>query len=154
MSHPPINPARCQFAGCIDFDLDDEDFAPHGRRLELRVHYSWTDYDRADEPHAQWGPTIEAAEVVAVFEYDADGNEVPARLAAGEIGKDVASDLVQANADRVLDACREDGYRTAAGESPPWYYPAKQKATGAARVEPRLSRSIATRQAAAHQRFG
>jgi hypothetical protein len=141
---------KCKFAGCLDYVLEDEDFPPHGRSLELRVHYSWTDYNPADEPHADWGPTIEAVEVVAVNHFDAAGNEVPAE--AAEVSQEAAWELVEADAERVLEACREDGYRTGAGESPSWYYPAKQ--AGPAQIAPRLSRSIPTRQATNRHQFG
>ncbi|WP_254510973.1 hypothetical protein [Anatilimnocola floriformis] len=153
MNQPHFNPrargeGRCKFAGCLEYVLEDEDFAPHGRNLELRVHYSWNDYDPTDDPHAPWGPTIEAVDIVAVNHFDAAGNEIPAD--GLEVSKEMAWELVEADAERVLEACREDGYRTGAGESPEWYYPAKQASS---RIAPRLSRSIPTRQAN-RQQFG
>ena len=150
MNQPHLDPARCKFAGCLEYVLEDEDFAPYGRNLELRVHYSWNDFDPTDDPHAPWGPTIEAVDVVAVNHFDADGNEVPANNS--EVTNQTAWELVEADAERVLEACREDGYRTGAGESPAWYYPAKQ--TASARIAPRLSRSIPTRQAENRRQFG
>lgn len=138
-------------AGSIAYVIDDEDYAPNGRSFDVRVHYGWLDYDPADEPHAEWGPTIEAVEVVAVRYFDSEGNEI-AGPAADEDQAEVAWDLVQSESERVLDACRVDGYRTAAGESPPWYYPAKQATGSSTRIVPRLSRSISTRDAAAERR--
>jgi hypothetical protein len=128
-------------AGSIAYVIDDEDYAPHGRSLDVRVHYSWLDYDPADEPHAEWGPAIETVEVVAVRYFDAEGNEIAGPSQAAAELTEMAWDLVQAESERVLEACRVDGYRTAAGEAPPWYYPAKQ----VARIVPRLSPSISTR---------
>jgi hypothetical protein len=137
-------------AGSITYVIDDEDYAPHGRSFDLRVHYSWLNYDPADEPHAEWGPNIEAVEVVAVHYFDAEGNEIAGPSIGTAEQTEIAWDLAQAESDRVLEACRVDGYRTAAGESPPWYYPAKP----AAGIVPRLSPSISTRDAAERRQIG
>lgn len=154
---------RARYAGSVEHVFEDEDYAPHGRIFELRVYYDWTDYDPADGPHGEWGPTIEAAEVIAVHYFDEAGNEV---LASDHDDVD-AWDLIEADYERVLDACREDGYRTGAGESPPWYHPASRVAAPlrhyridsasdqpAPGVEIRLSPSIPTRQAQERRQFG
>ncbi|MGE0756677.1 MAG: hypothetical protein AB7F89_18235 [Pirellulaceae bacterium] len=146
-------PAPGAYAGSLDYTVDDENYPPHGRQWTIRVHYSWTDYDRADEPSPTWGATIEDIEVLEVRYYDAEGNEVPAARHQLE----VVWELLKPQWERVTQACTEDGCRQGVGRVPAWF--SRQASCGGdeevPRIMTRMARSLPTRSAGRERRrFG
>ena len=136
--HEPAN----VYDGCIDYTIDDEDFHTHFRQFDMRIYYSWDDYDRDDEPGVIWGANVERCEVLAVHYFDEAGNE----LSTSDYHLDEALKLVEERHQLVTEACTEDGYRNGVGECHPLYSSPTSSTLPANKVAPRMAPSSRTRQ--------
>jgi hypothetical protein len=141
----PSTPEK--YSGSILYTVDDENDSPHRQQFELRVFYHWIDYDPLDEPYPLWGPTIETIDVVAVRQFDAEGNEI----SLGEHCLKVAWDLVQAEYERVVEACKRAGVVEGIGSAPSWYNPSRGVAPQLS-VVTRMAPSASTRPDAQQRR--
>jgi hypothetical protein len=130
------------YSGFIDYTIDDEEFGTHFRQFDMRIYYSWEDYDRDDEPGVIWGANVERCEVRAVHYFDEAGNE----LSTSEYHLDEALKLMEERHQLVTDACTEDGYRNGAGECHPLYSLPTSSTPPANKVAPRMAPSSRTRQ--------
>jgi hypothetical protein len=141
-----------KYAGSIDYTFEDEQYEPFGREIDVRVYYCWYDYDSADEPSPVWGATIEDIEVLAVRNFDKDGNEV----LSSEHHLDLAWLLLNRQYEEVTEACTEDGYHRGAGEAPVTYTPQRSSSDAASPAQTnfagRMARSLPTRRAEQERR--
>jgi hypothetical protein len=137
-----------KYSGSILYTVDDDGDSPHRQQFELRVHYHWIDYDPLDEPYPLWGPTIEAIDVVAVRQFDEEGNEI----ALGEHCRNVAWDLLQGEYERVVEACKRAGVVAGVGSAPSWYNPGRGSAPPSLRVITHMAPSASTRPDAQQRR--
>ena len=143
----PAETTPNQFSGYVEHTFEDEDYEPHGREIDVRIHYSWHDYDRADD-RSLWGATIEDVEVLAIRYFDDQGNVA----GTAEHREDVAWNLVRRHEDLLTDRCTQDGIQRGAGAGHPLFAalsstpasgpPETSDATASARMAP----SMPTRQ--------
>ena len=68
---PKADPST-KYDGSIHYTFEDEQYEPFGREVDVRVYYSWHDYDSADEPSPVWGATVDD------LEYRRNPGAVPA----------------------------------------------------------------------------
>ena len=144
-------PRASKYAGSIDYTFEDEQYAPCGREVDVRVYYCWYDYDPADEPSPIWGASIEDVEVLAVRHFDQEGHEIP----ENEHRLDLAWFLLNRQYEEVTEACTADGYRQGAGESPITYAPAGSSTAATAgnnSFASRMAGSVSTRRAEQERR--
>jgi hypothetical protein len=143
LTAPAAKDTTSRHAAYLDYTFDDEDCPPYGRQLEVRIHYDWSDYDRADEPFSVWGAQVADVEVLAVRYFDQNGDavEVDAHHA------DVAWLLLERNREQVTEACTADGCRRGVGAAHPLYAPPARRAaaSSAALPAPRMAPSQRTR---------
>lgn len=138
-----------QHDGAIDYTFDDGDYQPHGRQVDVRIHFAWDDYNPADEPFAVWGARIEDVQVLAIRYYNDEGNEVDA--ATHHV--DLAWDLIEKNRTAITERCTEEGYRQGLGEADPLYAPLPTWPPAAA--APRMAPSARERHGRSeHRKFG
>lgn len=152
LAESPRAQRSSKYAGSIDYTFEDERYEPFGREIDVRVYYCWYDYDPADEPSPVWGATIEDIEVLAVRNYDKDGNEV----LSSEHQLDLAWLLLNRQYEEVMEACTEDGYHRGAGESPITYTPQRTSSDSVSAAQTnfagRMARSLPTRRAEQERR--
>jgi hypothetical protein len=138
------NPLR-HYAGTADFTFHDEECAPYGREIDVRIHYSWSDYNRTDQPSSHWGANVKEVELVAVRYFDQHGDVTT----LGAHHRDLAQDLLSAHDQRLHEVCTDDGCRKGVGEYPVWYIPSKVSAVEptATAIPARMAPSQSTRAA-------
>ncbi len=107
--------------GSILHTFEDEDCPPAGREIDVRIHYTWNDYDPADEPFPIWGAHIEDLEVLAVRYFDPHGKV----LELGAYHQELAWSLLAKETEAVTQACTDHGCRTGVGMSHPLYTPSR-----------------------------
>ncbi len=136
-----------KYAGSIHYTFEDEPYEPFGREVDVRVYYSWYDYDAADEPSPVWGATVDDLEVLAVRHFDKDGNE----LDQAEHDLDIAWHFLNNQHEEVTEACTEDRCHNGAGTAPiantPIRSSFKVAAEAAPSPAPRMAPSSTTRKA-------
>jgi hypothetical protein len=113
----PRSNLQAKYAGSMDHTFTDEDYAPYGREIDVRIFYNWEDYNRADEPYPVWGATIEAMQVQEVRYFNDDGEVV----SLDEHLSDVAGHLLSQHDESLSEGCTEDGFRKGIGKAPGWY---------------------------------
>lgn len=115
--------AKSHFRGSIDYTFDDDECLPYGRQVDVRIFYSWEDYNAADEPFPIWGARIEEVETRALRYYDQTGNVIELSLYL----RDLAWTLLAKDREAVVQACTDDGCLRGVGAAHPLYIPARAR---------------------------
>ena len=143
-------PSPRPFVEHIDYTIEDEECKPNGRELDVRVFYTWDDYDGTNELPTRWGASIEDIEVVAVRYFDRDGGQTTLREHHAALAWDLIDDEV------VREQCTRDGYQRGIGKAPSTYCPGSLSITPqpetSSKAEFRMAPSVSTRESQAKSR--